>query len=78
MGGYTGAVINLSSIFTSGVYWYRIKKNKSNVPFQILFGISFVILALLSLDGPIRLFVAAVKRSLLLRWASKTPEPFAF
>ena len=61
LGGYTGMVINLASIFTSGVYWYRNKKNKSNLPFQILFGIFFVVLALLSWDGPISLFVIAAK-----------------
>ena len=31
LGGYTGMVINLASIFTSGVYWYRNKKNKNNL-----------------------------------------------
>jgi hypothetical protein len=61
LGGYTGMVINFASIFTSGVYWYRNKKNKSNLPFQILFAFCFVGLALLSWDGPISLFVVAAK-----------------
>ena len=61
LGGYTGMVINLASIFTNGVYWYRNKRNKSNLPFQIIFGICFVALGLLSWHGPISLFVVAAK-----------------
>ena len=61
LGGYTGMVINFASIFANSVYWYRNKRNKSNVPFQILFGICFVVLALLSWDGPISLFVLVAK-----------------
>ena len=61
LGGYTGMVINFASVFTNGVYWYRNKRNKNNLPFQILFGICFVVLALLSWDGPISLFVVAAK-----------------
>ena len=61
LGGYTGMVINLASIFTNGVYWYRNKRNKSNLPFQIIFGIGFVALGLLSWHGPISLFVVAAK-----------------
>ena len=37
LGGYTGMVINLASILTNGVYWYRNKHNKSNLVFQIIF-----------------------------------------
>ena len=61
LGGYTGMVINLASILTNGVYWYRNKHNKSNLVFQIIFGIGFVALGLLSWHGPISLFVVAAK-----------------
>ena len=61
LGGYTGMVINLVSILTNGVYWYRNKRTLTNVPFQIIFGIGFVILGLMSWHGPISLFVVAAK-----------------
>ncbi|MBR0446815.1 MAG: YgjV family protein [Oscillospiraceae bacterium] len=78
LGGYTGMVINLASIFTSGVYWYRNKKNKNNLPFQIIFGISFVILALLSWDGPISLFVVAAKLLSSVALGIKNPRAIRF
>lgn len=61
LGGSTGMVINLASIFTNGVYWYRNKRNKSNLPFQIIFGIAFVALGLLSWHGPTSIFVILAK-----------------
>ena len=39
LGGYTGMTVNFASCFANGVYWWRIKKGKSTLPFQILFGI---------------------------------------
>ena len=61
LGGYTGMLINFASCFTNGVYWYRNKKGKSTLIFQIIFGIIFVILGALSWHGPISIFVVAAK-----------------
>ena len=61
LGGYTGMLINFASCFTNGVYWYRNKKGKSTLIFQIIFGIMFVILGALSWHGPISIFVVAAK-----------------
>lgn len=61
LGGYTGMLINFASCFTNGVYWYRNKKEKSTLIFQIIFGIMFVILGALSWHGPISIFVVIAK-----------------
>lgn len=61
LGGYTGMLITFASCFTNGVYWYRNKKEKSTLIFQIIFGIMFVILGALSWHGPISIFVVAAK-----------------
>ena len=61
LGGYTGMLINFASCFTNGVYWYRNKKGKSTLIFQIIFGIMFVILGALSWHGIISIFVVAAK-----------------
>ena len=61
LGGYTGMCINFASCFTNGVYWYRNKKGKSTLIFQILFGAMFVCLGLLSWHGPISIFVILAK-----------------
>ena len=61
LGGYTGMVINLASCCTNGVYWYRNKKGKSTLFFQMIFGIMFVVLGALSWHGPISIFVVAAK-----------------
>ena len=59
--GYTGMIINLASCFSNGVYWYRNKKGKSNLGFQILFGAVFVTLGALSWHGWISIFVVVAK-----------------
>ncbi len=61
LGGYTGMLINFASCFTNGVYWYRNKKGKSTLVFQIIFGIMFVVLGALSWHGAISIFVVAAK-----------------
>ena len=61
LAAWTGAVINLASCFANGVYWYRNVKNKSVLPFQIIFGVMFVALGLLSWHGWISIFVIMAK-----------------
>lgn len=61
LGGYTGMLINFASIFANGTYWYRIKKGKTTLPFQIVFAIAFVTLGALSWQGYISLFVIMAK-----------------
>lgn len=61
LGGYTGMVINLAACFTNGIYYFRIKSGKSTLVFQIVFGILFVALGLLSWHGYISLFVILAK-----------------
>ena len=61
LGGYTGMMLNLISCGTNLVYWYRIKKNKSTMVFQIIFGIMFFIVGILSWDGWISIFAIAAK-----------------
>ena len=61
LGGYTGMTVNFASCFANGVYWWRIKKGKSTLPFQILFGIMFVVIGLLSWHGWISIFVVCAK-----------------
>ena len=61
LGGYTGMLINFASCFTNGFYWYRIKKKKSTLPFQIIFAIMFVTLGALSWHGWVSIFVVLAK-----------------
>jgi hypothetical protein len=61
LGGYTGMVINFASCATNGVYWYRNKKGKSTLVFQIIFGTMFVLLGALSWHGFISIFVVTAK-----------------
>lgn len=61
LGGYTGMVVNFASIFANGTYWYRIKKGKTTLPFQIIFAIVFVTIGALSWQGYISLFVIFAK-----------------
>lgn len=61
LGGYTGMIINFASCFTNGFYYFRIKKGKSTLVFQILFGAMFVTLGIFSWHGPISIFVVAAK-----------------
>lgn len=61
LGGYTGMMISFASCFTNGFYYFRIKNKKSTLPFQIVFGIMFVVLGALSWHGPISIFVVVAK-----------------
>lgn len=61
LGGTTGMAVNFAACFTNAVYWYRIKKGKSNTVFQILFGIMFVAISLISWHGWISIFVLLAK-----------------
>ena len=61
LGGYTGMLANLASCLTNGCYYFRIKKGKSTLPFQIAFGAMFVVIGALSWHGPISIFVVLAK-----------------
>ena len=61
LGGYTGMATNLVSCATNGVYTYRINKNKSTLPFQIAFCILFIIIGILTWDGPASILVIIAK-----------------
>lgn len=61
LGGYTGMAANLASCLTNGCYYFRIKKGKSTLPFQIAFGCMFVVIGILSWHGPISIFVVLAK-----------------
>ena len=61
LGGYTGMLANFASCLTNGCYYFRIKKGKSTLPFQIIFGTMFIIIGALSWHGPISIFVVLAK-----------------
>lgn len=61
LGGYTGMCICLASCFTNMVYWYRNKKGKSNFIYQVVFGILFVLLSLLSWHSIFSVFILIAK-----------------
>ena len=61
LGGYTGMLANLASCMTNGCYYFRIKKGKSTLPFQIIFAAMFVAIGALSWHGPISIFVVLAK-----------------
>ena len=61
LGGFTGMCISFASAVTNVVYWYRNKKGLSNFYFQIVFGILFVLLALLSWHGFFSIFILLAK-----------------
>jgi len=61
LGAYTGMCINFVGCFTNGVYWYRNKKGKRNLVFQIIFSAMFIVLGALSWHGPISIFVVVAK-----------------
>ena len=74
LAAYTGALINLASCFSNGVYWYRNTKGKSILPFQILFAIMFVALGLLSWEGYISIFVIMAKLISSVALSIKNPR----
>ena len=53
--------VNFASCVANGVYWLRIRKNKSTLPFQIVFGIMFVVIGCLSWHGWVSIFVILAK-----------------
>lgn len=61
IGGYTGMAVNLASVATNIVYWDRIRKGRSTLIWQLLFGTVFVAIGFLSWHGPISLLVVAAK-----------------
>ena len=61
LGGYTGMATNLVSCATNGVYTYRINTNKSTLPFQIAFCILFIVIGILTWEGPASLLVIVAK-----------------
>lgn len=61
LGGYTGMCICFASCFTYAVYWHRNKNGKSTFMFQIVFGIMFVLLTLISWNSHFSAFVMVAK-----------------
>ena len=61
LGSYTGMSLNLASCVANTVYWVRIKKEKSTLPFQIVFGAVFMGLGFLSWHGWISIFAVIGK-----------------
>lgn len=61
LGAYTGAASNFAACITNSVYMLRIKKGKSTLPFQIAFGILFVIIGILTWHGPASILVIFAK-----------------
>ena len=74
LGGYTGMMTNLVSCGTNLVYYSRIKKGKSTLPFQIIFATLFVILGVLSWHGPISLLVIVAKVVSSVAMGNKNPR----
>ena len=74
LGGYTGMLANFASCLTNGCYYFRIKKGKSTLPFQIIFGIMFVIIGALSWHGPISIFVILAKLISSVALGIKSPR----
>lgn len=61
LGAYTGVCMNSTACVANGVYWYKNKKDKSPVIFQIIFSIVFVVLGILSWQGPVSAFIIVAK-----------------
>ena len=74
LGGYTGMLANFASCLTNGCYYFRIKKGKSTLPFQIIFGAMFVIIGALSWHGPISIFVVLAKLISSVALGIKNPK----
>jgi membrane protein implicated in regulation of membrane protease activity len=60
LAAYTGALINLASCFSNGVYWYRNTKGKSILPFQILFAIMFLTLYVIKIGSVVSLLFVTI------------------
>ena len=74
LGGWTGMAANFASCVSNGIYWHRITKGKSTLVFQIIFGIMFVGIGLLSWHGPVSLFVVAAKLISSVSLGIKNPK----
>lgn len=74
LAGYTGMIVNFASMFANGTYWYRNKKNKTTLPFQIIFGIMFVVIGALSWQGFISIFVVIAKLVSSVSLGVKNPK----
>ncbi len=74
LGGYTGMLANLASCLTNGCYYFRIKKGKSTLPFQIAFACMFVAIGALSWHGPISIFVVLAKLISSVALGIKNPQ----
>ena len=74
LGGFTGMLTNLASCITTCIYYFRIKKGKSTLPFQIAFATLFVILGLLSWHGPISILVIIAKLASSVAMGNKNPR----
>lgn len=61
LGAFTGAATNFAACITNVVYFLRIRKNKSTLPFQIAFSILFVVIGILTWQGPASLLVIFAK-----------------
>lgn len=61
LGKYDGMIVNFTSCITNPIYWYRIKKGKSTLPFQIAFGTLFVGIVIWQWNGWISIFVLIAK-----------------
>lgn len=61
MGHMTGTATNYAAIGTNTVYYLRNRKNKSVLPFQILFGGLFVAIGFFTWDGPLTLLAIGAK-----------------
>ena len=74
LGGYTGMMTNLASCGTNVIYYFRIKKGKSTLVFQIIFATLFVILGVLSWHGPISILVIITKVVSSVAMGNKNPR----
>ncbi|MBQ9735641.1 MAG: YgjV family protein [Clostridia bacterium] len=61
LGAYTGAATNIVSCAGNLTYGYRIRKGKSTLPFQILFGAIFVTIGIVTWGGPASILAVAAK-----------------
>ncbi|MBE6597052.1 MAG: YgjV family protein [Ruminococcaceae bacterium] len=61
LGGITGAATNFAACITNIIYFIRIRQKKSTTVFQVIFGILFVAIGLLTWEGPLSLLVIAAK-----------------
>ena len=60
-GAWTGMVTNFAAVGTNSVYRYRIKQEKSTLPFQIAFAFLYTGLCLISWHGWVSLLIVGAK-----------------